>query len=56
MKGQKWYEVANEKLNIVLEVKPKIMIDEYLDGRDKSIRARDLTSKIKEVLERNLQI
>ncbi|MFT5703076.1 MAG: 1-acyl-sn-glycerol-3-phosphate acyltransferase [Rickettsiales bacterium] len=47
IKGQKWYEVADEKLNFTLEIKPEIKIEKYLDeDLDKSIRSRELTKEI----------
>ncbi len=51
LKGQKWYHVADRKLEFILEIKPTVRIDRYLDkDQEKSIRARILNEKIKEVL------
>lgn len=54
LKGQKWYQVANDKLNFDLEVKSLIAIDKYISKNcENPILARELTEKIKQNLDLN---
>ncbi len=52
LKNQKWYDVADRALEYVLEVKPQINIQPYLENSaSKHNAARQLTDEIQKVLE-----